>query len=340
MFLFYSDELQIGGIYIRIYNEQPTFPIHNCASFVIDLLEYLKQAYQYFVGRRQPTSGQILQPTLAANHPHILQPTRVHQQPPPVPVRSDFDGVLNEYQRAKARSAKNETSGGNPAAATGPRYDFAGNPKAVEHLLMTLRSFVSVIKANANLEIQCVGHFEMLFGFLSTSLCGPSADREVKSLALDIVSLVSRNKDCVQEIAGCELLGNFLVALRDRDLNTLEDRVLDTLSGLLNGQRMVKEAQNKGAVSYLLDLFVGSRTPSIRVQCAEILGKMTADKLTGPKVRISVSKFLPTVFLDAMIENPAISVQMFESTQEHPELIWNETTRTRVTSAISQMAER
>lgn len=67
---------------------------------------------------------------------------------------------------------------------------------------------------------------------------------------------------------------------------------------------------------------------------------MTADKLTGPKVRISVSKFLPAVFLDAMIESPAISVQMFESTHEHPELIWNEKTRDRVISAISKTVEK
>lgn len=275
---------------------------------------------------------------MAADHPQMLQPTRVHQQQqaPLVSVRSSFDGVFKEYQRSKSRTA---TVGQQSAPVTGRRYDFGANPKAVEHLLMALRSFAAVIKANDNLEIQCIGHFDMLFGFLSTSLCGPSADREVKSLALDIVSLVSRNKDCVQEIAGCELLGHFLVALRDRDLGTLEDRVLDTLSGLLNVQRMVKEAHSKGAVSYLLDLFVSSRTPSIRVQSAEILGKMTADKLTGPKVRISVGKFLPAVFLDAMIENPAISVQMFESTQEHPELIWNETTRTKVTAAVAHMAE-
>lgn len=89
-----------------------------------------------------------------------------------------------------------------------------------------------------------------------------------------------------------------------------------------------------------MDLFANSRNPQIREQCAEILGKMTADKLTGPKVRISVSKFLPAVFLDAMIESPAISVQMFESTHEHPELIWNEKTRDRVISAISKTVEK
>lgn len=72
-------------------------------------------------------------------------------------------------------------------------------------------------------------------------------DREIKSLALEIVSLVSRNKDCVNEIAACEILGHFLVSLRDTELKEMQDRVLETLSGLLNVQKMVKEAQSKGS---------------------------------------------------------------------------------------------
>lgn len=78
-------------------------------------------------------------------------------------------------------------------------------------------------------------------------------DREIKSLALEIVSLVSRNKECVNEIAACEILGHFLVSLRDTELKDMQDRVLETLSGLLNVQKMVKEAQSKGN-DYLIDI--------------------------------------------------------------------------------------
>lgn len=66
---------------------------------------------------------------------------------------------------------------------------------------------------------------------------------------------------------------------------------------------------------------------------------MTLDKLSGPKVRISVCKFLPVVFLDAMIETPPGCVQMFESTHEHPELIWNDKTRETVSYAVRTMAD-
>lgn len=217
----------------------PTYQISNYKSFVIDLLEYLKQGYTYLCGQRTMNNksttlgGQILQPTLAANHPQF--------QPKP---KKSLDGVLSEYNRARARSTKLEagtTVSNNDVGGT--VYEFSGND-AVEHIVMVLRSFISVIKSNANVEMQCIGHFEMLFGFLSTTLC--DRDREIKSLALEIVSLVSRNKECVSEIAACEILGHFLVALRDNELRDMTDRVLETLSGLLNVQRMVKEAQNKG----------------------------------------------------------------------------------------------
>jgi len=39
---------------------------------------------------------------------------------------------------------------------------------------------------------------------------------------------------------------------------------------------------------------------------------MLSDKLTGPKVRILLSKFLPVIFMDAMRDSPEASVHMFE----------------------------
>lgn len=370
-FLLFRDELQIGSIYINIYNEQPTFPIQNPISFVYDLLDFLKQGYQYFILKRKfqkhiisttsfgntattntgikslstPSSGQILQPTLADNHPQRqIQKSSASSSSSSSSItplkRTTIDGVLNEYNRSKVKSKleRNDSTTTTTTTSNSNRYNFETNPNAVEHIIQVLRALIAVTKSNESVEIQCIGHFEMLFGFLSANLC--DRDREIKALALEIVSLVSRNKECVSEIAANELLGLFLVTLRDTELKDMQERVLDTLSGLLNVQRMIKEAQNKGAVIYLLDLFCNSRNPAIREKCAEILGKMTADKLTGPKVRISVCKFLPSVFLDAMIESPEISVQMFESTHEHPELIWNDRTRTAVIEAISDSGIR
>lgn len=319
----YRDELQIGGIYIRIYNEMPTFPIANPISFVIDLLEYLKQGYAYLLSNklannRTSSIDGILQPTMAVNHP---QRNKLHS--------NEFNDALADYNRSKFRNQLEKSVN----SSKSNKCDFStqdGDP--IDNIILVLKALISVIKSNPNVELQCIGHFEMLFGLVSTNFGVRS--KEIKSLGMEIVSLVSRNKECVNEIAACEILGKFLITLKDDELKAMQMRVLEALSGLLNVQRMVKEAQAKGTVIYLLDLFCTSRNPQIRQFCAELLGKMTGDKLSGPKVRINVCKFLPGVFLDAMIESPQYAVQMFETIHEHPELIWNDKTRDIVIESV------
>uniref|UniRef100_A0A182PLV2 J domain-containing protein n=1 Tax=Anopheles epiroticus TaxID=199890 RepID=A0A182PLV2_9DIPT len=344
----HRDELKIGGIFIRVYNEMPTFTITNPKTFVIDLLEFLKQGYNHLHGVTNPgtsatptpvptTQGGILVPTKAWK-PMVPPPPSKRSaglQSPAATPSSDISAVLSEYARSKQRNQLERSAGSVEAAQ---RYDFTNNPHAVRHMMMALQALISVIKSNTNVEIQCIGHFEMLFGLLSTSECGQD-NRTIKTLALEVVCLVSRNKECVTEIAACEIVGRYLIVLKDPDLREHQPRVLETLSGLLNVPKMIKEAHSKGAVIYLLDLFCNSNNPAIREQCAELLAKMNADKLSGPKVRITMCKYLPPVFLDAMIDSTSVAVQMYESMHEHPELIWNDEIRASVSDAVRDMAD-
>lgn len=316
------DELKVGGVYIRIYNEMPTFPISNPKLFVIDLLEYLKQAYTFITASGTPRKIQ-----------NSMQKPLI-----PVPASKATESILNEYNKSKI---KNQLEKSVPTDLTGTTkktdYDFASDKKFIEHLIMTMNSLISVIKLNPNVELQCIGNFDILFGFLSISAC--EQNQAIKLLALEIISLISRNKDCVTEIAACEILGQFLKVIKDDDFASMRQKVLDTLSGLINAPKLVKEAHTKGIVIYLLDQYCNSNVPQIRETSAEILAKMTSDKLSGPKVRITVCKFLPAVFLDAMIDSPQTSVQIFESEHEHPELIWNEKIRDRVSMTIRKMTD-
>lgn len=258
----------------------PTFAINNPISFVIDLLEYLKQGYSYLISsnNKQAQANNncsvdgILMPTLASNHPQ-------RQKSNSTTKRGDIDNVLSDYNRSKARNQLEKTV----SDSVSNKCDFNienGNP--IDNIISVLKALISVIKSNPNVELQCIGHFDMLFALVSTNY--GARGKEIKSLALEIVSLVSRNKECVNEIAACEILGKFLITLKDDELKAMQMKVLETLSGLLNVQRMVKEAQAKGSVIYLLDLFCTSRNPQTREFCADLLGKMTSDKLSGPKV--------------------------------------------------------
>ncbi|KAL5285788.1 DNAJC13 family protein [Megaselia abdita] len=324
----HKDELQIGGVFIKIYNEMPTFPIVFPKQFTRELIEYLNQSYHFLTTPKQ----NILTPSLAKGHPQY------NDNKTPIENSKTLDEVLNAYNRAKIRS-KIEISEqfNNEEQVKNYKYNFVDSVTTENQIVMVLRALISVIKSNAECEKQCIGHFNTIFGFLTHGYFNQKP--QIKALALEVVALVSRHKECVNEIAACEILGQFLIALRDPDMRDDQPSVLDTLSGLMNAQEMIKEAQSKGAVIYLLDMFCNSRNPQIRETCADILSKMTGDRLSGPKVRITIQKFLPPLFVDAMIESPATSVQLFESVHEHPELIWNDKTRSKVCDAVNEMCD-
>lgn len=75
----------------------------------------------------------------------------------------------------------------------------------------------------------------------------------------------------------------------------------------------------------------------MRETCAELLARMGADKLIGPKVKIALTRFLPPVFADGMRDSPPACVNMFESEHEHPELIWDQNSRERICRLISDL---
>lgn len=162
------DELKIGGVYIRIYNEMPTFPIQNPKMFVLDLLEYLKQAHIYLNGMRSINQ---------ASYPNSPKKAGMMQAPlVPTPVKPDqknLDKVLNDYNRSKMKNQLEKNENGTAKIS----YDFASDQKFVDHLIMTLNSLISVIKLNPNVELQCIGNFDILFGLLNVN-----AKEQVRSL--------------------------------------------------------------------------------------------------------------------------------------------------------------
>ncbi|KAB0803499.1 hypothetical protein PPYR_00469 [Photinus pyralis] len=258
----HSDVLQVGGVFIPIYNQQPTYTINNPKTFALDLFKFLSEQYQYL---------------------HSL---------------ADI-----------AFSVTIETR--------------------LQHTVITLEALTNLIKNNTGVELQCIGHFQLLFNFLRVSHI------PIQKRALNVISLVTRNNECVNDIAASEVLGHLLLSLYI--LQDSQQQILATLHALMSTTKIVKESLSKGAVIYLMDLFCNSANQQIREMCAELLARMNADKLVGPKVRLALGSFLPPIFADAMRDNPQACVHMFESAHEHPELIWDQDAKDRVCTCVAKL---
>ncbi|KAK3083199.1 hypothetical protein FSP39_016526 [Pinctada imbricata] len=271
VFDIHAKELIVGEIFVRIYNEQSTFPLENAKGFTIDLLDYLGSQAQYL---------------------HSLMMLK-----------------------------KNDTSS---QAKQGTR---------LLHVEMALEALRNVIKNNPGVEIQCIGHFKLLFCLLRLDDCA-----KLQQYALEVVNSVTTNQECVNDIAASEVLGYLLLAINS--LPNCQILTLESLFGLMSSTKIVKEALIKGAPVYLLDLFANASFPNVREKTAELMAKMLADKLVGPKLRIILSKFLPGIFMDAMRDSPEASVHMFEGTHENPELIWNDESREKVSDTVKKLKDR
>uniref|UniRef100_A0A1A8JGA7 DnaJ (Hsp40) homolog, subfamily C, member 13 n=1 Tax=Nothobranchius kuhntae TaxID=321403 RepID=A0A1A8JGA7_NOTKU len=264
----HGKELIVGEIFVRVYNEQPSFPLEYPKAFAASLLDYVGSQAQY------------LHTLLAMSHSNKVE----------------------SQQHAE-------------------RLNFAE---------MALEALRNVIKNNPGSESECIGHFKLLFSLLRVHGAG-----RVQQLVLEVVNTVTSNQECVSNIADSLVLSNLLLLLHS--LPSSRQIVLETLHALTSNTKIVKEAMAKGALIYLLDLFCNCTHPQVRTQTAELFSKMTSDKLVGPKVRLTLMRFLPGVFMDAMRDNAEAAVQIFEGTHENPELIWNDTSREKVSTTVREM---
>ncbi|XP_063063079.1 dnaJ homolog subfamily C member 13-like isoform X6 [Engraulis encrasicolus] len=268
VFSLHAKELIVGEIFVRVYNEQPAFPLEYPKAFAASLLDYVGSQAQYL---------------------HTLM------------VMTQASKVESQQHAQRLRFAE-----------------------------MALEALRNVIKNNPGSETECIGHFKLLFSLLRVHGAG-----KVQQLALEVINTVTSNQDCVSNIAESSVLSNLLLLLHS--LPSSRQLVLETLYALTSNTKIVKEAMGKGALIYLLDLFCNSTHPQVRSQTAELFSKMTSDKLVGPKVRLTLMRFLPGVFMDAMRDNAEAAVHIFEGTHENPELIWNDSSRETVSTTVREM---
>ncbi|XP_063386094.1 dnaJ homolog subfamily C member 13 [Cydia fagiglandana] len=206
-------------------------------------------------------------------------------------------------------------------------------PERVEHITMALSALANVVIKNPGSEIQCIGQFGLIFGMLSAR-----AHPSLQDAALRSVLAAAGSRECVEDVAASQVLGHLLALLGARPPRP---DALGALAALLANTALVKEALAKGAVIYLLDLFANSKVPEMRESAVELLARMMADKLHGPKVRLTMSRYVPGVFCEAMRESgPASATHMFDSRHEHPELVWTDEARARVCSTLAERADK
>ena len=64
---------------------------------------------------------------------------------------------------------------------------------------------------------------------------------------------------------------------------------------------------------------------------------MLSDKLVGPKVRLVLLKFLPSLFVEALSDSCETAIHMFDNNHENPELVWSDESREKLCGTVQKM---
>eukprot|EP00040_Diaphanoeca_grandis_P032411 m.196277 g.196277 ORF g.196277 m.196277 type:complete len:2301 (-) comp32615_c0_seq1:478-7380(-) len=291
----HKEELVIANVFVRIYNEQPTFVLRNPREFASALMDFLGKSAQYLFSHSMMAPEDGGDDASKKDKPEKVEPK----------AGEEVELTEEEQREEKIKTCLVRTRG-------------------------AMQALRNVIRANRGVELLLKGQFKLIF-----SLLRYEQDPDLQYLSLEVISTVIATKECVNDIASAKVLVYLLMAIET--LPKGRKLAVEVMHGLVSNPKIVVEALDCGSMLYFLDLYCSSTNPAVREDTASLLGKMITDKLRGPKVRIMCSKFLPTIFMDAMQDNAESSVSLFEGVHENPELIWNEDARSKVISVIKEL---
>lgn len=282
----YAKELIVGDVFVRIYNEQPTFALHEPKKVCMDLLDYLSDRCNELLGI---SNGEDLQKLGNGEEPTLI----------------DWGPNVST-----------------PASET------------VERTVMCLEAVSNLLTANSGIEILLIGHFKLIFAFLKVK-----SEMRIQRNALKVIYLSATNRECVTDIAATSQFALiFGLIVQHKQVVTL---VLRTMIALASNGNVVKEALECGGLLYILTVLFDSQiTTEDRLLAAELLAKLQCDKLTGPRWTRFITRYLPPIFTDALRDSPQTALSMLDSTNENPELIWNEVMRVKVKAVIKNATDQ
>ncbi|XP_024523013.1 dnaJ homolog subfamily C GRV2 isoform X1 [Selaginella moellendorffii] len=284
-----SNELHVGDVYLRVYNEQPDFKISEPDLFCENLMRYICA----IVEQRKNADKE---------HATISQP----------------DG-------------EEESSEGNKKES---------GAILVENLTMALTSLQNLLTANPGL-CSVFSTKEQVAPLLECLLDTEPGSGQIPELCLSILSQLTSFAPCVEAIAS-DRSGLLLLLQLLLTSPACRDGTLRVLYALASTSELAWAAAKHGGVVYILQLLLPlqEEIPSQqRAAAASLLGKLLSQPMHGPRVAITLGRFLPDGLVSVVRDGPGEAVVIaLEQTTETPELVWTPAMATSLSAQLATMA--
>lgn len=306
-----SKEILIGNVYLRVYNDQPDFDISEPESFCVALIEFISSIVrnQFVTQPDAQMSG--------SNHETLE-------------LTSNKDGKL--YSEEKTAD--------DPVASSDGNLTDKEDLNLVSHLQLGLTSLQNLLTSDPNLAsvFSSKDNLLPLFECFSVPV---SSGSNIPQLCLSVLSRLTTHAPCLEAMVadGSSVL---LLLQMLHSAPSCREGVLHVLYALASTPELAWAAAKHGGVVYILELLLPLREEvplPQRAAAASLLGKLVSQPMHGPRVAITLARFLPDGLVSIIRDGPGEAVvSALEQTTETPELVWTPAMATSLSAQVATMA--
>ncbi|OVA01623.1 DnaJ domain [Macleaya cordata] len=310
-----SKELHVGNVYLRVYNDQPDYEISEPEAFGVALIEFISElvhnrfAIDVDVQNKSSPSSSSLE-------------SSEHQN-------GTVDGTGHEQHFAHDSSAVCE--GEVPS-----KEDL----ELVKNLQIGLTSLKNLLTSNPSLAAIFSSKEQLvpLFECFSVPVASQS---NIPQLCLSILSLLTMYAPCLEAMVA-DRTSLLLLLQMLHGAPSCREGALHVLYALASTPELAWAAAKHGGVVYILELLLPLQEEiplQQRAAAASLLGKLVVQPMHGPRVAITLARFLPDGLVSAIRDGPGEAViAALEQTTETPELVWTSAMAASLSAQIATMA--
>ncbi|ONM00018.1 DnaJ homolog subfamily C GRV2 [Zea mays] len=303
-----SKELIVGNVYLRVYNNQPDFEISDQEEFCIALLKFI---------------AELVQQWNSVN----LEET-IHQH-----------GSVIEASISENDQVSDSTIEGKMDNSSG-KQSTDGDSEVIINLQCGLTSLQNLLTSNPGLAAVFATK-ERLVPLFECLALHVSPESSIPQICLSILSLLTKHAPCLEAMVAERM--SLILLFQILHCNPpCRDGALAVLYSLASTPELAWAAAKHGGVVYILELMLPLQeeiSMQQRAAAASLLGKLVGQPMHGPRVAITLARFLPDGLVSAIKDGPGEAVvSSLEQTTETPELVWTPAMAASLSAQLATMA--
>ncbi|CAN6300032.1 unnamed protein product [Urochloa humidicola] len=215
-----------------------------------------------------------------------------------------------------------------------------GDSKVIANLQSGLTSLQNLLTSNPGLAAVFASKERLIPLFECLALHVPP-ESNIAQICLSVLSLLTKHAPCLEAMVAERMSLTLLFQILHYN-PPCRDGALAVLYSLASTPELAWAAAKHGGVVYILELMLPLEEEipvQQRAAAASLLGKLVGQPMHGPRVAITLARFLPDGLVSVIKDGPGEAVvSSLEQTTETPELVWTPAMAASLSAQLATMA--